>query len=91
MRDLAARKTLALFGRAEARDFADVYDLARRFGRDQLLDWAADDDPGFDNQIFADMLASIERLSDEDLPVQARCASELRAYFRDWAAELAAR
>jgi hypothetical protein len=90
LRDLAARKTLALFGRAEARDFAGVYDLARRFGRDQLLDWAADDDPGFDNQIVADMLASIERLSDEDLPVQARGASELRAYFRDWAAELAA-
>jgi len=55
VRDLAARKTLALFGRAEARDFTDVYDLARRFGRDQLLDWAAEDDPGFDNQIFADM------------------------------------
>src|ERR1700735_4686297 len=32
LRDLAARKTLALFGRAEARDFADVYDLAHRFG-----------------------------------------------------------
>ena len=77
-------------GRAEARSFADVYDLAHRCGRDQLLDWAADDDPGFDNQIFADMLASIEPLSDEDLPVQARRASELRAYFRDWAAELAA-
>jgi Nucleotidyl transferase AbiEii toxin, Type IV TA system len=90
LRDLAARKTLALFGRAEARDFADVYDLARRFGRDQLLDWAADDDPGFDNQIFADMLASIDRLSDQDLPVQARRAPELRAYFREWAAELAA-
>jgi Nucleotidyl transferase AbiEii toxin, Type IV TA system len=29
-RDLAARKTLALFGRAEPRDFADVHDLARR-------------------------------------------------------------
>jgi len=90
LRDLAARKTLALFGRAEARDFADVYDLARRFGRHQLLDWAAADDPGFDKHIFADMLASIERLGDEDLPVQARRASELRAYFRDWAAELAA-
>jgi hypothetical protein len=89
-RDLAARKTLALFGHAEARDFTDVYDLARRFGRDQLLDWAAEDDPGFDNQIFADMLTSIERLSDEDLPVQARHVLELRAYFRDWAAELAA-
>ena len=33
-RDLAARKTLALFGRAEARDFAAVYDLGRRYGRD---------------------------------------------------------
>jgi len=29
-RDLAARKVLALFGRAEGRDFTDVYDLARR-------------------------------------------------------------
>ena len=89
-RDLAARKTLALFGRAEARDFTDVYDLARRFGRDQLLDWAADDDPGFDNQVFADMLASIDRLSDDDLPMQAQHVPELRAYFRDWAAELTA-
>jgi len=67
-RDLAARKTLALFGRAEPRDFADAYDLARRYGRDRLLDRAAADDPGFDKQIFAAMLTSIERLSDEDLP-----------------------
>lgn len=50
LRDLTARKTLALFGRAEARDFTEVYDLARRFGRDQLLDWAAEDDPGFDGR-----------------------------------------
>jgi hypothetical protein len=49
-RDLAARKTLALFGRAEARDFADVYDLAERYGREQLLAWAAADDAGFDQQ-----------------------------------------
>jgi hypothetical protein len=36
-----------------------------------------------DNHTFADMLGSIERLRDEDLPVQARYASELRAYIRD--------
>jgi hypothetical protein len=89
-RDLAARKTLALFGRAEARDFADVYDLARRYGRDNLLDWAASDDRGFDKQIFADMLASIDRLTDADLPVDSRHASAMRAYFREWAADLAA-
>jgi len=88
-RDLAARKTLALFGRAEPRDFADVYVLARRYGRDRLLEWAAADDPGFDLQIFVDMLASLDRLADEDLPVDSRNAPALRAYFRDWAAELA--
>lgn len=89
-RDLAARKTLALFGRAAPRDFADVYDLAHRYGRGRLLDWAAADDPGFDKQIFADMLASIDRLTDEDLPVDAKRISAVRDYFRTWATDLAA-
>jgi len=31
--ELAGRKMLALFGRAEARDFADAYVLAKRFGK----------------------------------------------------------
>ncbi len=88
-RDLAARKTLALFGRAEARDFADAYELARRYGRDQLLAWAAQDDLGFDKHLFADMLRSIDRLADEDLPVDPASTQELRAYFHGWAAELA--
>jgi Nucleotidyl transferase AbiEii toxin, Type IV TA system len=61
LRDLAARKTLALFGRAEARDFADVYDLAHRYRRDHLLALAAADDSGFDRRIFASMIATIDR------------------------------
>ncbi len=89
-RDLAARKTLALFGRAEARDFADVYDLALRYGRDRLLEWAASDDPGFDKQIFAEMLVTIDRLTDEDLPVDARGASAVSDYFHRWATEISA-
>jgi hypothetical protein len=89
-RDLAARKTLALFGRAEGRDFTDVYALAELYGRDRLLDWVAEDDPGFDRQIFADMLVSIDRLADEDLPVEPAQASSVRAYMQDWAAELEA-
>jgi hypothetical protein len=89
-RDLAARKTLALFGRAEGRDFTDVYSLAQRYDRDRLLDWAAVDDTGFDRQIFADMLATIDRLSGEDLPVDSRQASAVRAFAHDWAAELKA-
>lgn len=89
-RDLAARKTLALFGRAEARDFTDVYDLAQRYGRDRLLGWAAEDDAGFDRQVFADMLATIDRFADDDFPASSAQASAVRAYFDEWAAELQA-
>lgn len=89
-RDLAARKALALFGRAEGRDFTDVYDLAQRYGRDRLLEWAAQDDPGFDRRIFVDMLATIDRLTDDDLPTDSRHASVVRAYMHDWAADLTA-
>lgn len=87
-RDLAARKTLALFGRAEGRDFADVFQLASRFGRDRLIRWAHDQDPGFDLSVFADMLASLERRPDRDLPLESSKIKELRAYFADWVAEL---
>lgn len=48
------------------------------------------DDAGFDQHIFASMLVSIGRLTDEDLPVQPRHVKDLRVYFHDWAAELAA-
>ena len=41
-RELAGRKLLALFGRAEARDFADMYVLAQRLDRDHLLSQAAE-------------------------------------------------
>jgi len=47
LEELAADKTLALFGRAQARDFIDVAALADRFGFDQLCEPAAEKDPGF--------------------------------------------
>jgi hypothetical protein len=87
-RDLAARKTLALFGRAEARDFTDVYALARRYGRDTLLQWAAASDSGFDRRVFAEMIASLDRLADEDLPVDAAQVPDVRNFFSEWANKL---
>lgn len=88
-RDLAARKALALFDRAEPRDFADVYALADRYGRDALLEWAAGGDLGFDRQVFAEMLTTLDRLADADLPVDRERIPRLRAFFRQWATELA--
>lgn len=56
LEELAGRKVVALFDRAEARDFADVHALARRFGTELLLARASEIDPGFDEAIFAEML-----------------------------------
>lgn len=89
-RDLAARKTLALFGRAEARDFADVYRLARRYGKSELLSWAAEQDAGFDLGVFAQMLGAADRLGDEEIPVPPEEIERLRAFFAGWRSELAA-
>jgi hypothetical protein len=54
---LAGHKPLALFDRAAAWDFADVYVLAHRFGKNVLLARAAQIDAGFDPRVLADMIA----------------------------------
>ena len=69
LEELAGRKLLALFDRAEARDFADVYDIAQRYDIGLLLERAAQIDPGFDPTILAAMLGSLSRFDDSDIPV----------------------
>jgi hypothetical protein len=87
--ELAGRKLIALFDRAEARDFADVYVLVHRFGRKVLLERAAEVDLGFDHAVLATMLRSLDRFSDDELPVKSADVDAVRSYFRAWAAELA--
>lgn len=86
--ELAIRKTLALFGRAEPRDFTDVYALHQRFDRGEILTGVAHTDQGFDLAIFAQVLRSHRRLRDDDFPDSELPVSELRAYFDEWASEL---
>ena len=69
LEELAADKTLALFGRAQARDFVDVAALVDRFGLDRLCELAAEKDPGFSPGVFAEMLASFGRYTADDLEV----------------------
>ena len=66
--ELAGHKLLALFDRAAARDFADVYVLARRFGKEVLLARATQIDAGFDARVLAGMLATIDRFTDSEIP-----------------------
>jgi hypothetical protein len=83
--ELAGRKVVALFDRAAARDFADVYMLAATYDKDVLLSRAREVDAGFDTQIFAEMLWSLKRYADREIPVTSDQVPLLRAFFAEWA------
>ena len=87
--ELAGRKLLALFGRAEARDFADVYLLAQRFGKESIIEQAQALDAGFDLGVLAQMIRTIDRFGDDEIPLAANELPTLQAFFADWASELA--
>jgi hypothetical protein len=79
------------FDRAAARDFADVYVLAHRFGKDVLLARAAQIDAGFDAKVLTDMFATLDRFTDDEIPVpDGSSAAELRTFYSTWQSELAA-
>jgi hypothetical protein len=86
--ELASRKVIALFDRAAARDFVDVYALTRWFTTTELLDLAREVDAGFDLGVFTDMLKHVVRYADVDLSLGDVDRAALRAFFEHWIAEL---
>jgi hypothetical protein len=89
--ELAGRKVIALFDRAAARDFVDVYALGRRFSKTGLLELAREVDSGFDVRVFIDMLRHLARYGDVDLALGDVDIAALRAFFQQWITELEAR
>jgi len=87
----AGRKTLALFGRYMPRDFVDVYSLVTRFGKDRLLDLAAERDLGFDLWVFAQALHEVGGIDPEEFPIASERRDEMIAFFNEWAEELRVR
>lgn len=88
LEELAGRKVIALFDRAEARDFVDVYLLAQRFPKELLLARAAEVDAGFDRTVLAEMIGTMSRFKDHDFPVGDGNVDDLREFFIRWAKEL---
>jgi hypothetical protein len=86
--ELAGRKVVALFDRAAARDFVDVYMLAQRFPKDTLRSLALEVDAGFEREVFVEMAASVERYRDADLDLGGVQVSEVRAFFKAWITDL---
>lgn len=91
--DIASNKLLALFGRAELRDFIDVYFLVREhFSKKELIEKAAQKVPGFDLYWLG---VAMERLDDflEDSPemhlLTRPCPmTELKGFFSLWRKEI---
>ena len=89
--EVAADKTLALFGRAAARDLVDVAALSERYTLEQLCGLAAEKDPGFDRSVFADALAAAAAHSDTafaELGLEPNAVAALRAGAARWRAQL---
>jgi hypothetical protein len=88
--ELAGRKLLALFSRAKARDFVDVYVLTKKFGRDVVLQRAREIDLGVSPEPLCEAFGLLLGYSDSDLPIDQALVPDLREFFRVWTAELSA-
>ncbi|HEX3490304.1 MAG TPA: nucleotidyl transferase AbiEii/AbiGii toxin family protein [Streptosporangiaceae bacterium] len=91
--DAVANKVCALFGRAEVRDYVDVDAIlaSGRYTENELLDLAADHDPGFEQSWFAEALAAIDRLPDrlfQAYGMSPEDTAALRERMRAWARQI---
>jgi hypothetical protein len=82
--ELAVDKVLAVFGRAEARDFADLMAVEPRYGLDRLCKLAAEKDRGFLLGVFADMLGQFGRLRREEFELDDAGYEQLRRTVESW-------
>jgi hypothetical protein len=91
--DAAANKLCALFGRAAVRDYIDVHGVLEdgRYPGPELLQMAADHDPGFEPAMFAEALRAVTRLPTaafEPYKLTADEAEALCVSLLAWAEEI---
>ncbi|MBI3392802.1 MAG: nucleotidyl transferase AbiEii/AbiGii toxin family protein [Nitrospirae bacterium] len=95
LQDIAAGKLLALYGRAEERDFIDIYLLARdgRLSLEEMIDLARKKDPGLDEYYLAVAFEQSEKLPDDPAKLKVSLLSqvdpkEVKAFFASKAVAL---
>jgi hypothetical protein len=88
LEELAADKLLALFDRAQARDFIDVAALVERFGLNRLCSLAKEKDAGFSRTVLRDMLGGFNRFDQTDFGLDDTTYAELAHQVRQWRATL---
>jgi predicted nucleotidyltransferase component of viral defense system len=93
LRDIAANKLLTVFGRANLRDFVDVYFLLKeKFSKKELIEDARKKDPGLDLYWLGTALERINEFSDNSaemlLLIKPCPAGELQKFFNEWRREI---
>jgi hypothetical protein len=87
-RELAANKTLALFSRAEARDYVDFQALAQRFTLTELCDLASSKDGGFTPSLLAEALDYIDERDRDTFDLDDDTYDDLVTFSKSAASEL---
>lgn len=82
--ELAVDKILALFGRAEPRDFIDLAAVADRYGFKNLAARAIEKDAGFDPQVLNSMLAKFDRLLRQEFEIPDAAYQRLDRTVERW-------
>lgn len=82
--ELAVDKVLAVFGRAEARDFVDLAAIEERYGLDRLFRLAAEKDRGFTPEMFAEMASRFSRLRQDEFGIDSDQYKELARRVATW-------
>lgn len=78
--ELAADKVLAVFGRAQARDFLDVYGLSQRLGWERLYEFAEQKDAGLSPERLAESFGRIDVIDPNDFGIDAAAYEALRTW-----------
>lgn len=82
--DLAGDKLLALFGRAEPRDFIDAHALAARIDLADLYRLASDKDPGFNLERLCEALGVFDHHPRQAFPITDADYDQLRHWVHQW-------
>ncbi len=87
--NIAVNKVTAIFGRISSKDFVDLYFLLRRgFDIDELIQLAAEKDPGLDEFYLSGMMRQVQSLKSLPNMIQPVTLEELRSFFLPLAEQL---
>ncbi|MBA2317499.1 MAG: nucleotidyl transferase AbiEii/AbiGii toxin family protein, partial [Euzebyales bacterium] len=84
LRELGANKVLAVFARAEPRDFVDLAELTKRFPLDELIALAAEKDPGLDLAVLDEFMDRVRLLPRADFELDDRAYQGLLVSAGGW-------